>query len=285
MPKMHADELDIGEALVRALIEEQFPQWAGLPLARVEPWGTDNAIFRVGEELAVRLPRRGGASDEEREHTWPPRLAPQLPFEVPLTVARGEPGAGYPLRWSVVTWLVGETPIGSTLSGDELARVVGALQRVDVPGGPAPGARRGEPLAFRDAAVRDSLERVDAPGALELWEQAVAAPEWSGELVWLHADLDARNVLVREGGLTGVIDWGCVGIGDPAVDLMAAWKLLDAPGREQFRDLLEVDDDTWLRAEGWALSQAVIALGYYTLETNPVLVREAERWLVEVLAS
>ena len=231
----------------------------------------------------MRLPRRGGASDDEREHVWLRRLAPQLPFEVPVTVARGEAGARYPLRWSVVTWLAGETPIGSTLSADELARAVGALQRIDVPGGPAPGARRGEPLAFRDAAVRDSLERVDAPGALELWEKAVAAPEWSRERVWLHADLDARNVLVRDGLLAGVIDWGCVGVGDPAVDLMAAWKLLDAAGREQFRDLLEVDDDTWLRAEGWALSQAVNALGYYTLETNPVLYREAERWLAELL--
>jgi aminoglycoside phosphotransferase (APT) family kinase protein len=133
--------------------------------------------------------------------------------------------------------------------------------------------------------VQQALEHLEAPGAGELWRRAVAAPGWHGGPVWLHADLDARNVLVREGRLTGVIDWGCVGIGDPAVDLMAAWKLLDAPGRERFRRLLAVDDGTWLRAEGWALSQALIALDYYTLETYPVLVHEARRWLAELLPS
>ena len=286
MPKMHEDELELDETLVRALIEEQFPAWSGLSLVRVEPSGTDNAIFRLGNELAVRLPRRDGSlAAEDKEHTWLPRLAPRLPVEIPLPVARGRPGAGYPWHWSVHTWLEGETPIGKPLAADELAAFVDALQRIDSRGAPEPGARRGEPLALRDRPVRDALERVDAPGASELWDRAAAAPEWQGERVWLHADLDARNVLARDGRLTGAIDWGCMGAGDPAVDLMAAWKLLNTDGRERFREALSVDEDTWLRAEGWALSQAVIALDYYTLETNPVLVQEAQRWLAEVLAS
>ncbi len=286
MPRMHADELDLDEELVRALLREQFPDWAELPLVRIEPAGTDNAIFRLGDRLAVRLPRvHGPEVEEDSEHEWLPILARALPVEIPLPVARGRPGRGYPWHWSVVTWLDGEIPIEAPLAVDELASFVAALRTIDPAGGPPPGARRGEPLATRDAWVRDALERVDAPGAIELWELAAAAPEWDGPPVWLHADLDARNVLVRGGRLTGVIDWGCAGVGDPAVDVMAAWKLLRRDDRERFRATLDVDEATWLRAKGWCLSQALIALGYYTLETNPTLVREAKRWLAEVLAS
>jgi aminoglycoside phosphotransferase (APT) family kinase protein len=283
---MHADELPIGDELVRRLVDEQFPEWAGLPLERVEPSGTDNAIFRLGDDLAVRLARRDGPlSAEDKEHEWLPRLAPALSVQVPLPVARGRPGDGYPWHWSIVRWLDGETPLGATIAADELAQLLRELQALDPTGGPQPGVRRGEPLSIRDEHVQQALEHLAVPGAAELWGQAVAAPEWTGGRVWLHADLDARNVLVRDGRLTGVIDWGCSGIGDPAVDVMAGWKLLDAAGRDRFRSLLDVDDDTWLRAQGWAVSQALIALDYYTLETYPVIVHEARRWLAEVLPS
>jgi aminoglycoside phosphotransferase (APT) family kinase protein len=283
---MHADELTIDEELVRDLVDEQFPEWADLPLERVEPSGTDNAIFRLGDELAVRLPRRDGSTHpEDKEHVWLPRLAPALGLEIPLPVARGAPAAWYPWYWSIVHWLNGETPLGATVDPAELATLLRELQAIDPTDGPPPGARRGEPLAARDRSTQLALEHLDVPAAAELWRRAVAAPEWAGDRVWLHADLDARNVLVRDGRLTGVIDWGCLGVGDPAVDVMAAWKLLDAPGRERLRGLLEVDDDTWLRAQGWAVSQALIALDYYTLETYPVIVHEARRWLAEVLPS
>lgn len=283
MPRMHTDELDLDERLVRGLLAGQFPEWADLPLARVEPEGTDNAIFRLGEELAVRLARRDGPTEEaDDEHAWLPRFEPLLPVELPIPVARGRPGASYPWYWSVVAWLEGETPLQSTVPAEQLAAFVGALQRVDPAGAPAPGAQRGEPIASRDARMRLALERVETPGARELWEEALAAPAWGGPPVWLHADLDARNVLVRDGRLTGVIDWGCLGAGDPALDVMAAWKLVARQERDRFRELLAVDDATWLRAKGWAVSQALIALDYYTLETNPTLVREAERWLVEL---
>jgi aminoglycoside phosphotransferase (APT) family kinase protein len=243
-----------------------------------------NVIYRVGDGLAARLPRRNGPeTEDDLEARWLPVLAPQLPVEIPLPVARGRPGAGYPWYWSIHTWVEGESPSGP-LPHEDLVALLAALQRIDPAGGPEPAGGRGQPLEMRDEPVRDALEGVDAPGALDLWEEAKRAPEWEGAPVWIHADLDARNVLARDGRLTGVIDWGGMGIGDPAVDVMVAWKLVAREGRQRFREALEVDDATWLRARGWVLSQALIALGYYTLETNPTLVREAERWMGEVLA-
>lgn len=282
--RVHDDELHIDERLVGRLLEAQFPEWADLPLVRAGD-GTVNVIYRLGDGLSVRLPRRNGPLDEDDpERLILSLLAPQLPIEIPRPLARGRPGAGYPWFWSVHTWLDGELPTGD-LALDELVGLVAALQRIDPGEGPEPAYRRGKPLAFRDQAVRDALERVDAPGALERWQRAVEAPEWEGELVWIHADLDRRNVLVRDGRLAGVLDWEGAGIGDPAVDLMVAWKLLSPVDRERFRERLAVDDATWLRAEGWVLSQALIALGYYTAESNPPIHTEATRWLAEVLAS
>ena len=281
--RVHADELDVDETLVRALLAEQFPGWADLPLERAGD-GTVNVIYRLGEELSVRIPRRDGPeTEDDLEFRWLPLLAPQLPVAIPRPVARGRPGAGYPWFWSVHTWLQGDLPTGPLAVAD-VAGLVSALQRIELPGAPEPAYGRGRPLAARDAYVRAALERVDAPGALELWERAVSAPGWEHEPVWVHADLDRRNVLVRDGRLAAVLDWGGVGVGDPAVDVMVAWKLVDAEERERFRELVGVGDATWLRAQGWVVSQALSALGYYTLDTNPAIVGEATRWLAEVLA-
>jgi aminoglycoside phosphotransferase (APT) family kinase protein len=281
--RVHADELDVDESLVRALLAEQFPGWADLPLERAGD-GTVNVIYRLGEELSVRIPRRDGPeTEDDLEFRWLPLLAPQLPVAIPRPVARGRPGAGYPWFWSVHTWLQGDLPTGPLAVAD-VAGLVSALQRIELPGAPEPAYGRGRPLADRDVYVRAALERVDAPGALELWERAVSAPGWEHEPVWVHADLDRRNVLVRDGRLAAVLDWGGVGVGDPAVDVMVAWKLVDAEERERFRELVGVGDATWLRAQGWVVSQALSALGYYTLDTNPAIVGEATRWLAEVLA-
>ena len=281
--RVHADELDVDESLVRALLAEQFPGWADLPLERAGD-GTVNVIYRLGEELSVRIPRRDGPeTEDDLEFRWLPLLARQLPVAIPRPVARGRPGAGYPWFWSVHTWLQGDLPTGPLAVAD-VAGLVSALQRIELPGAPEPAYGRGRPLADRDAYVRAALERVDAPGALELWERAVSAPGWEHEPVWVHADLDRRNVLVRDGRLAAVLDWGGVGVGDPAADVMVAWKLVDAEERERFRELVGVDDATWLRAQGWVVSQALSALGYYTLDTNPAIVGEATRWLAEVLA-
>jgi aminoglycoside phosphotransferase (APT) family kinase protein len=282
MPRVHEDELEVDEALVRALLAEQFPEWADLPLERAGD-GTVNVIYRLGRELSVRIPRREGPDvEEDIEFRWLPVLAPHVPVAIPRPVARGRPGAGYPWFWSVHTWLEGHLPT-EPLPVEDVAGLVSALQRIDTADAPEPDYGRGRPLSHRDPYVRDALERVAAPGALELWERAVAAPEWKQARVWVHADLDRRNVLVRNGRLTGVLDWGGLGVGDPALDVMVAWKLVSREERDRFRELLDVDDATWLRAQGWAVSQALIALGYYTPETNPELFAEATRWLMEVI--
>jgi aminoglycoside phosphotransferase (APT) family kinase protein len=294
--RMFPDELDIDAGLVRRLVEEQFPEWADLALERVEPAGTDNAIFRLGPTLAVRLPRRERTNSTlVKERHWLANLAPRLPLEIPVPVANGQPTPEYPLDWYVYGWLPGapatERPIADMRQAAvDLAGFVKELERLDATAGPRPGAHnffRGEPVANRDVATREAIAKLrralDAKAVLAAWESALDAPEWSGDPVWIHGDLDARNLLVDDGRLSGVIDWGCLGVGDPACDVMVAWKMLSGESRDVFRAELAVDEATWERARGWALSQAVAALAYYTLETNAVLVLEAQRWLVAVL--
>jgi aminoglycoside phosphotransferase (APT) family kinase protein len=272
--RIHDDELHVDDALVRRLVDEQFPQWSHLPLERAGD-GTVNVIYRLGDELSVRIQRRG--DPEVGEEDILQALESRLPVEIPRFVARGD-------GLTVHTWLEGELPDGP-IPAAQVAALVLALREVDATGAPAPRYGRDGPLADRDRAVRDALTRVDAPGASELWESALLAPAWDGQRMWVHCDLDARNVLVRGGRLTGVLDWGGAGAGDPALDVMVAWKLVAAEERERFRELLDVDDGTWLRAKGWTVSQALMALGYYTLDNYPPLVHEARRWLAEVLAS
>jgi len=278
---MHADELDLDEALVRRLLAEQFPGWAELPLRRVEPSGTVNAIFRLGDELSVRLPRREGPTRPGgKELDWLPRLAPLLPVEIPVPVAQGRPSGEYPWFWEIHTWVEGETvpvdEIDAIRAARDLAAFVRALQQVDPEGAP-PG--RGIPLAVRDEEMEYWFSRFGREDVRLEWERALAAPPWEGPPVWHHGDLDARNWLVRAGRIGGVIDWGSMGVGDPACDVMVAWKLHSAAARDAFREALPTDDATWARARGWAISQAVAALAYYTPENNPALYREAERWL------
>ncbi len=279
---MHIDELVIDDALVRRLLREQFPEWIDLPLRRVEPSGTVNAIFRLGAELSVRLPRREGPTEPDRkELDWLPRLAPLLPVEIPVPVAQGRPGADYPWFWEIHTWVEGETApaeeIDAIQAARDLAALVEALQQVN-PASAPPG--RGIPLAERDTEIRYWLSRFDGdPAVTAEWERALAAPPWDGPPVWHHGDLDARNWLVRDGRISGVIDWGAMGVGDPACDVMVAWKLHSPAARDAFREALPTDDATWERARGWALSQSVAILAYYTPENNPMLHREAESWL------
>jgi aminoglycoside phosphotransferase (APT) family kinase protein len=296
MVRMHADELDIDETLVRRLLVGQFPDWASLPVESVPSSGTDNALYRLGDKLVVRLPRRQrSVARLEKECRWLPRFAPFLPLAIPSPLATGVPAEGYPLRWAVYRWLRGEP--ATDVSYDEkgvaadLAGFVASLRRIDPSEGPPPGehnAFRGVPLAVRERSTRAAIAslgaRVEGPAATEAWEAALGAPVWEGPPVWMHGDLDARNLLVEGGRLCAVIDFGCLGVGDPACDVMVAWKMLSADARESFRAALGVDEATWERARGWVLSQAAAALSYYTEETNPVLVREATRWLADVLA-
>jgi aminoglycoside phosphotransferase (APT) family kinase protein len=295
--KMHADEVDTDVALVRRLIAAQFPRWADLPIRPVESFGTDNALYRLGADMVVRLPRHEATvATLKKERVWLPRLAPHLPLAVPLPLAEGVPADGYPFDWSVYRWLAGEDATVARICDQrqlavDLAEFVAALQRLDPNGGPGPGEHnflRGMPIAARDeptrAAISSLAGELDAEPLTAVWDSALAAPAWPGLPVWIHGDLDARNLLVTEGRLSAVIDWGGLGIGDPAYDVMVAWKVGSAEARDVFRSALGVDEATWARARGGVVSQAVIALAYYTLETNPVLVREAKRWLEEVLA-
>jgi aminoglycoside phosphotransferase (APT) family kinase protein len=286
MARMHRDELELSEALVRRLLAEQFPDWRDLPLRRIAPEGTVNAIFRLGDELAVRLPRRNGpTAPGSIELEWLPKLAPLLPVDVPVPVAQGRPSADYPWFWEVHTWVEGETvPVEQTdavQAARDLAAIVAALQRIDPRGAPR---GRGIPLAERDVELRGWFERFGDPSVTAEWERAVAAPAWAGRPVWHHGDLDVRNWLVRDGRIAGVVDWGSMGVGDPAVDVMVAWKLHSPAARDAFRKALPTDDATWERARGWALSQAVAILAYYTPENNPALFHEAESWLELVLS-
>jgi aminoglycoside phosphotransferase (APT) family kinase protein len=283
---MHADELELDEPLVRRLLAEQFPEWADRPLSRVEPSGTDNAIFRLGDDLSVRLPRRHGAADPSWEREWLPRLAPLLPLEIPTPVAEGLPSTEYPWAWEVYTWVEGETrpvaEIDAVQAARDLAAFVTALQQVDPAGAPR---GRGIPLAERDAEVQAWLVHWEGdPAVVTMWERALAVRSWDGPPVWHHGDLDVRNWLVRDGRIRAVIDWGTAGVGDPACDVMVAWKLHSAAARDTFREAVGADDATWERAHGWAVSQAVGALSYYTPENNPSLYHEGESWLELVLS-
>jgi aminoglycoside phosphotransferase (APT) family kinase protein len=285
--KMHVDEMEIDEELVRRLLIAQFPHWAELSLRRIEPAGTVNAIFRLGEEYSIRLARRTGpTTPESREFTWLPKIASWVQLETPVPIAQGHPNSEYPWFWEIHTWVEGETvpieEIDAIQAAQDLAAFIASLQQFNSSGGPQ---GRGIPLAERDEEFRYWLAQFDGdPAVLAVWESALAAPPWKGPPVWHHGDLDVRNWLVRNGRITGVIDWGTMGIGDPACDIMVAWKLHSPAARDVFREYLPTDDATWARARGWVISQAVAVLAYYTPENNPVLYHEAKSWLDLVLS-
>jgi len=288
--KMHADEADIDVSLVRRLLAGQFPQWSDLLIERVRSAGTVNAIYRLGVGMAVRLPRVGRwAADLEKEYEWLPVLAPHLPLAVPEPLALGSPAEGYPWRWAVYRWLDGEDatrrPIADlNQAAIDLARFVSDLRRIDAAG--APPATRGA-LAARDVPTRRAIANldglIDTDAATAAWEVSLRAPAWDDAPVWTHGDLLATNLLVRDGRLSAVIDLGSAGAGDPAFDLLCAWSVLSAESRAVFRSASAVDDATWSRGRGFALSVALIQLPYYK-DTNPVLAANARTVIGEVLA-
>lgn len=293
---MHTDEVHTDVSLVARLLSTQFPQWADLPIRPVHSAGTDNALYRLGDDMVVRLPRIHWAVGQvEKEQRWLPRLAPFLPLAIPVPLAHGQPGEGYPWRWSVYCWLDGENVSIESIANPrqaaiDLAQFIVALQRIDATGGPPPGSSnslRGEPLARRDRGTRAALATLhgalDTGAATAAWETALAAPAWRRPPVWLHGDLQSGNLLGAQGRLSAVIDFGCLGVGDPACDVMAAWLFLSAETRDVFRSVLQVDDATWARGRGWALSVGLIALPYYQ-SSNPVLAAIARRAIAEALA-
>lgn len=257
-------------ALARRLVATQFPGWADLPVSEVSPQGHDNRSFRLGDDLVVRLPSAARyAGQPAKEAEWLPRLAPRLPFPVPEVVAQGQPGEGYPYPWSVRRWIEGrpvtaEDPL--TPLARDLARFLRVLQSLPTAGGPAAGEQnfhRGGDLLVCDDETRSLIERLadryDAAELEAIWDRALAS-SWQHAPVWVHGDIAANNLLVRDGALAAVIDFGSSGVGDPSSDLVITWTLFEGESRAAFRLAMPYDAETWERAAGWALWKALLTV-------------------------
>lgn len=256
--------------MVRRLIARQFPHWAGLPVRPVATNGWDNQTFHLGDRMSVRLPTaREYALAVDKEHRWLPMFASRMPLPIPVPLAKGVPGEDFAFPWSVYEWIDGE-PAGTGAIGDltglaaGLAAFLVSLRRIDPVGGPEPGLHnwfRGGPLRIYDSQARRAIEvldgRVPRDAVTQIWESALEAT-WDGRPVWFHGDVAAGNLLVRDGALAAVIDFGTCGVGDPACDLAIAWTLLSGASREAFRAGIDVDAGTWARGRGWALWKALI---------------------------
>jgi aminoglycoside phosphotransferase (APT) family kinase protein len=305
---LHDNEIAIDGGLVRKLVDSEFPCHSRLPLSRLGASGSTNVLFRLGDDLLVRLPRQpGGSSAIDKEQRWLHKIGHHLPVAVPEIVAVGSPAFGYSERWAIVGWLKGELPEVCTPEGPpepersrlavELADVVIALRAVDVPEAAAmnPELRqyRGRSLAEFDDQTRRNIQQcrsieglnLDLDAALAVWTDALEVPGASeaGPDHWYHSDLVAENLLLSDGRLTGVLDFGGLAVGDPTIDLHGAWELLDPPAREVFRERLGVDDAEWLRGRAWALAISLGAFSYYWT-TMPGRMRDRLAMAKSVLA-
>jgi aminoglycoside phosphotransferase (APT) family kinase protein len=290
-----ADEVDINVSLVGRLVASQFPQWADLPVEPVEVDGWDNSTFCLGSRMAARLPSAARyAPQVEKEHRLLPKLASLLPLPIPVPLAKGVPSEGYPFNWSVYRWIEGETAAVGRIENlvefaKGLADFLSALQRIDPAGGPPPGRHnffRGGPLTVYDAETRQAIAaldgKIDTDAASVVWEAALEAT-WYGSPVWFHGDISWGNLLVEEGRLSAVIDFGTSGVGDPSCDLAIAWTLFGGESRDAFRAALQLDEATWARGRGWTLWKALITLAAH-IDTNPLEAGRSRRVIDEVLA-
>jgi aminoglycoside phosphotransferase (APT) family kinase protein len=254
-----------------------------LSIRQVESAGTDNTLFRLGDDLVVRMPRIEWAVPQvAKEQQWLPQLAPQLRTPISMPLALGQPGCGYPWQWSVHRWVEGTNALVTDMHDDdifacEIAQFVGELHALDATDGLCAGAHnfhRGVPLIERDAATQAAIDAsvglIDVDVVQRIWHDALKVPVWSASGVWVHGDLAPGNVLVHAGHLAAVIDFGGLGVGDPAVDMLIAWNYLSPRARQRFRQTVAVDEATWLRGRAWALSVAIIQLPYY-YHSNPTV--------------
>ena len=264
------DRAEITPGLVTCLLASQFPQWADLPVSAVELEGWDNVTFRLGGDMSVRLPSADAyVAQVDKEHRWLPFFADYLPLAIPQPVVLGVPGCGYPRPWSIYRWLEGQhttiTRIADlTEFSAALAEFLAALYSIDTTGGPSAGPdsfHRGGPLSTYDtetrAVIGELAEKIDIEAATQVWEAALSTT-WSRQPVWVHGDVAPSNLLLVDGRLSAVIDFGCSAVGDPACDMVIAWTFLFGSSRETFRAHLAVDDGTWARGRGWALWKALM---------------------------
>lgn len=273
--------LIIDSALARRLVDEQFPQWKDLPIRSVKHGGWDNRTFHLGTQMLIRMPSAERyAAKVEVEQYWLPKLAPFLPLPIPAPIAMGMPTTEYPWYWSIYTWIEGETAAHAAIHNldnfaQSLALFLLALQRIDVTGGPQPGLHnfyRGGSLHVYDIQTRQALtllqHKIDIKVATNLWEKALST-SWKKRPVWLHGDISLGNLLVVDGKLSAVIDFGGLAVGDPACDTSIAWTVFKETSREIFLSTLNLDKDTYIRGQAWALWKAsIIAAGI--IETNAV---------------
>lgn len=289
--KMHGDEVDIDTKLVETMVAAQFPELAKLPVRAVQSNGTVNAIFRIGDHLCARLPRRSEwVTDLRREWKWLPMIARRVQLRIPEPVGMGVPSTAYPLPWAVYRWIEGQAYADryvddETMAAADIATFVRELRRVEPAADAPPGGR--QPLTELDRVTRKAIvagrDVIDGDAAMRAWDQAIASPVWDGAPVWIHADLLRPNILVRAGRVVAVIDFGGAGVGDPATDVIPAWSVFGPTGRQVFRDALHVDDGTWERARGIALHQAALIIPYYR-RTNSAFAALARRTVEQVLA-
>lgn len=289
----HPGEIRISVHQLRELLADQFPHLAMERIEQLPIGGTDHVLFRIGESLLARMPRVDWAAEQAaKDAAWLPMIQPFVNLNVPSPVGIGKPSETYPWPWSLVPWIRGENPHSTNTNLIQAARSLGefcvALRCIPTKGGPVAKPReRGAALQTRDSITREAIielgSRIDSTGTLDAWERALEADPWRGDPSWVHGDLDPGNLLVKDGNLVAVIDFGALDVGDPAVDLLAAWSLFQGESRSEFRKAAQADEAMWERGKGWALTTALIALPYYW-EKSPSMVKSSLHKIEQVLA-
>ncbi len=269
---MTDDDININVNLVQQLVSSQFPDWSDLPITEVHPNGWDNRTFRLGDRMSVRLPSAERYSLQvDKEQKWLPTLSEKLPLPIPIPLAKGEPNHKYPYNWSIYEWIDGDTASSERIDDmPEFAIALGgflvALRSINTSGGPGPGpGHRGGDLNVYNDQTQQAIEilrsksNLDTKLLVEVWDAAVAS-KWVNPPVWIHGDVSSGNILVKDGEIAAVIDFGSAAIGDPACDLSIAWTMFEKDSRDAFRISMELDDDTWARGRGWTLWKSLIVL-------------------------